>query len=44
MNVPVYKEIYDQIRVGDMSLDSFMKVYKELEVEDKKKKLAQLKK
>ena len=44
MNVPVYKEIYDQIRVGDMSLDSFMKVYKELEAEDKKKKLDQLKK
>jgi hypothetical protein len=44
MNVPVYKEIYDQIRVGDMSLDSFMKVYKKLEAEDKKKKLAQLKK
>ena len=43
MSVPVYKEIYDQIRVGDMSLDSFMKVYKELEAEDKKKKIAQLK-
>ena len=42
MNVPVYKDIYNDIRKGDMSLDSFMNVYKILEEKDKQKKLAQL--
>ena len=44
MGVPVYKEIYDRIRGGDMSLDSFMRVYKELEEEDRNRKLAELQK
>lgn len=44
MSVPVYKEIYNQIRGGDLSLDSFMKVYKELEAKDKAEKLAKLQK
>ena len=44
MNVPVYKDIYNDIRKGDMSLDSFMNVYKILEEKDKQKKLAQLEK
>lgn len=43
MNVPVYKEIYDRVRVGDLTLDNFMKVYKEFEQEDKELKLAELK-
>lgn len=45
MAVPVYKEIYDQIRKSRvMDLDTFMKVYKKYEAMDRKKKLAQLKK
>lgn len=44
MSVPVYKEIYDRVRVTDLSLDSFMKVYSEFEKEDKETKLAKLKK
>ena len=44
MNVPVYKEIYNSIYGGDMSLDSFMKVYKEFEIKDREDKLAQLQK
>jgi len=44
MSVPVYKEIYDRVRVGDLSLDNFMKVYKEFEERDKESKLAELRK
>ncbi len=45
MNVPIYKEIYDKVRLStDMSLDSFMKVYNEYEAEDKAQKLATLNK
>lgn len=45
MSVPVYKEIYDQVRRSKvMDLDTFMKVYKRYEDEDRKKKLNQLKK
>lgn len=44
MSVPVYQQIYNQIRTGDLSLDSFMKVYSELEEKDKKSKLAELQK
>lgn len=45
MAVPVYKEIYDQVRKSRvMDLDTFMKVYKKYEAIDRKKKLAQLKK
>ena len=44
MQVPIYQEIYDQVRVGDLSLDSFMKVYKEFEEKDRSSKLADLKK
>lgn len=44
MSVPVYKEIYDQIRGTDLSLNNFMKVYKELEKKDKESKLAKLQK
>lgn len=44
MSVPVYSDIYNEIRVGDLSLDSFMKVYKKLEEKDKNSKLADLRK
>jgi nicotinamide-nucleotide adenylyltransferase len=44
MQVPVYKQIYDEIRRGSMDLDSFMKVYKELEAADKEAKLAAIQK
>ena len=44
MSVPIYKEIYDIIRVGDLSLESFMKVYKEFEEREKDHKLAELQK
>lgn len=44
MSVPVYKEIYDKIRKGDLSLDSFMNVYEEFEAKDKAAKLAELQK
>lgn len=44
MSVPVYKEIYDIVRKGDMSLDSFMKVYSEFKAKDKQQKLDALKK
>lgn len=44
MSVPVYKEIYDRIRVGELSLDHFMQVYKEFEAQDKERKLAELQK
>ena len=44
MSVPVYKEIYDIVRRGEMDLDSFMKVYKQYEEEDRQKKLAELQK
>lgn len=44
MSVPVYKQIYDIVRKGDMSLDSFMKVYNEFEAKDKQQKLDELKK
>lgn len=41
MCVPVYREIYDKVRRSKiMDLDAFMKVYKEYEEEDKKRKLA----
>lgn len=43
INVPVYKDIYNEIRKGDMSLDSFMNTYKVLEEQDKQQKLAELK-
>jgi len=43
MDVPVYKEIYDHIRKGELTLEHFMRVYKKYEEEDKKVKLAQLK-
>ena len=43
MSVPVYKEIYDQIRRSKvMDLDTFMKVYRRYEAEDRKKKLSQI--
>lgn len=43
MSVPVYKEIYDQVRRSKvMDLDTFMKVYKRYEAEDRKKKLEKL--
>ena len=44
MSVPVYKEIYDHIRTGDMTLENFMKVYKDFEARDKEQKLAHLNK
>ena len=44
MSVPVYKEIYDIVRRGEMDLDSFMKVYKEYEEADRQRKLAELQK
>ena len=44
MSIQIYKEIYNQIRVGNMSLDDFMKVYKEFEARDKERKLAELQK
>lgn len=45
MNVPIYKEIYDKVRLSaDMSLDSFMKIYNEYEAKDKAQKLAALNK
>ena len=44
MQVPVYKELYDRLRVGDLNLDNFMRVYKELEEKDKEAKLARLQK
>lgn len=44
MEVPIYKKIYDRIGAQDLSLDNFIKVYTELEEQDKKKKLAQLQK
>jgi len=44
MNVPVYKEIYDRIRVGDLTIHHFMDVYRQFEQEDKDKKLAELQK
>lgn len=44
MSVHVYSDIYNEIRVGDLSLDSFMKVYKKLEEKDKNSKLADLRK
>lgn len=44
MSVPVYQEIYNRIRIGDMSLDNFMKVYKEFEEADKANKLVELSK
>lgn len=44
MSVPVYKEIYDRVRVGNLSLNNFMKVYRKLEEKDKESKLAELQK
>lgn len=44
MDVNIYKEIYDRIGAQDLSLDNYIKIYKELEEQDKKKKLAQLRK
>ena len=43
MNVPVYKEIYDKLDKNNLTLDSFMQVYKIFEEQDKQKKLAELK-
>ena len=40
LSVPIYGEIYNRIRRTDMTLDDFMSVYKELEEQDKQKKLA----
>lgn len=37
-------KFYDLVRTGDMSLDSFMKVYEEFEAKDKERKLAELQK
>ena len=42
MCVPIYKEIYNQIH-NDISLDSFSKIYKELEKKDKENKLLRIK-
>lgn len=44
MEVDVYQKIYDRVRVGDMSLDHFMKVYHEFEEADRLEKLAELQK
>lgn len=44
MNVPIYKQIYDNIYPTDLSIDNFMNIYKKLEEEDKKNKLAKIKK
>ena len=44
MSVPAYQLIYNRIRIGDMSMDSFMKVYRDLEDEDKARKIAKLQK
>lgn len=43
MNVPVYKEIYNKLDQKNLTLDSFMQVYKIFEEQDKQKKLAELK-
>ena len=40
LSVPVYGEIYNRIRRTDMTLDDFMRVYRELEEQDKQRKLA----
>ena len=44
MSVPVYKDIYNYLRTGEMSLDRFMDVYQHLEEEDKNCKLVELQK
>lgn len=43
MNVPIYKEIYDKLDKNNSTLDSFMKIYKVFEEQDKQQKLAELK-
>ena len=43
MNVPVYKEIYSKLDQNNLTLDSFMKIYKTFEEQDKQQKLAELK-
>lgn len=41
MSVPVYREIYDEVRQSKiMDMDAFMKVYKRYEEEDRQQKLA----
>ena len=41
MSVPVYREIYDEVRQHKlMDMDAFMEVYKRYEEEDKQQKLA----
>lgn len=42
MSVPIYKEIYNKVRRGNMDLDSFMHIYKEYEEQDKARKLAEI--
>ena len=42
MSVPIYQNIYNHIRKGELSLNHFMKLYHELEIQDKNEKLAQI--
>ena len=42
MSVPIYQNIYNHIRKGELSLDHFMKLYHELEIQDKNEKLAHI--
>ena len=44
LSVPVYRDIYNRIRRTEMTLDEFMKVYEELEEQNKQKSLQKLQK